>query len=332
MAASSLTFVQNQIIYYGATTLLVLSSIGNACIVLIFSRNRRNPCSMYLIAAAVMNTVILCFNTPTYLYTSTYGDPTANSLIFCKLRFYLANVWGEMSRYFMVFACIDRYALTSGNARVRAFSRPSVALRLIGISIVVWHVVPAHILILLSIMDGRCGAYGPYFIFYSVYNLAFTWLIPCATMITFGYMAYSNIKRLHTRVQPIGNDRGINHTNGILHRRDRDLFIMVLIEAIAFFILAILYPCILAEVSITNYITIHKSPDRLKIEGFIYFIAQFLLSVINAMPFYVYLGASKAFRNDCKKFVSECWRRAKRRTTDVHEMTDRTMPRIQTNI
>jgi hypothetical protein len=275
----------------------------------------------------VMNTVVLCFNTPTYLYTSTYGDPTANSLIFCKLRFYLANVWGEMARYCILCACIDRYALTSGNARVRAFSRPSVAIWVIGIGAVAWHIVPTHMLILLSIMNGRCGAYGPFLIFYSIFDVLFTWFFPCAGMAAFGYMTYSNIKRLHTRVQPIRNDRGINHANGILRRRDRDLFIMVLTEVIAFFTLVTLYPCIVTEVSITNYITINKTPDRLKIEGFITFLSQFLLSVTNAMPFYVYLGASKAFRHDCKKFVTECWRRVKGRNIDVHEMIDQSLAR-----
>jgi hypothetical protein len=330
MATSSLTFVQNQIVYYGTTTLLILGNIGNVCIVLIFSRNRRNACSMYLIAAAVMNIASLSFNIPNYLYNSTYGDPTVNSLIYCKLRFYLANAWGQMSKYFIVFACIDRYVLTSGNARVRAFSRPSVALWAIGIATVVWHIIPVHILILLSIMNGRCGAYGPYFIYYSVYNIVFAWLIPSATMIAFGYMAYSNIKRLHTRVRPIGADRGINHANVTLHRRDRDLFIMVLTEVIGFFILALLYPCITAEVSITNYTTTNKTPDRLKIEGFIAFISQVLLCGTNAMPFYIYFAASKAFRNDCKKFLSEGWRRVERRNATVHEMTHQTLHRVQT--
>jgi hypothetical protein len=128
MSASTLIFVQNQIIYYGFTSLLVLGSLGNTCIVLVFNQHRRNPCSMYLIAGTVMNNFFLSFNVPHYLYSYVYGDPTASSLVYCKLRSYLVGAWGQTARYCIVSACIDRYALTSNKACVRSFSQPSVAL------------------------------------------------------------------------------------------------------------------------------------------------------------------------------------------------------------
>jgi hypothetical protein len=144
---------------YGSTTLLALGNLGNFAIVLISSKNRRNACTMHLIAGAVMNIMSLSFNIAQYLYKGAYGDPTGTLLVYCKLRSYLANVWGQMSRCFIVFACIDRYVLTSPNARTRAANRPSVALWSLGIGTVIWHIIPIHMLILLSIINGRCGAH-----------------------------------------------------------------------------------------------------------------------------------------------------------------------------
>jgi hypothetical protein len=126
-------------------------------------------------------------------------------------------------------------------------------------------------------MNGRCGAYGSYYIFSIIYNLIFIWLIPYAAMGIFGYIAYSNMKQLHARMQPFGNDHGIGRAHTNLHRRDRDLFVMLLTEVIAYIILISLYPCIVAEISVTNYTTTNKSPERLEIEALFFSFRSFLL-------------------------------------------------------
>jgi magnesium-transporting ATPase (P-type) len=141
MSTASLPFVQLQIALYGASILLALGNIGNIVNVLVFGRNRRNPCSMYLTAAAIMNIITLSFNAAQYIYNAKYGDPTGHSIVYCKIRFCLANILGQMSRCFICFACIDRYAMTSANPRVRALSRPSVALWCLGIGTVIWFII-----------------------------------------------------------------------------------------------------------------------------------------------------------------------------------------------
>jgi hypothetical protein len=179
-------------------------------------------------------------------------------------------------------------------------------------------------------MNGRCGAYGSYYIFSIIYNLICIWLIPYAAMGIFGYIAYSNMKQLHARMQPFGNDHGIGRAHTNLHRRDRDLFVMLLTEVIAYIILISLYPCIIAEISVTNYTTTNKSPKRPGIEGFIFFFSQFPIIVTNTMPFYIYFAASKAFRNDCKKILSQYWHRVKTRTTVLQQMTEEAVARART--
>ncbi len=118
MSASALPFLQAQLTYYGATTLLFLGVIGNICIVLIFRTKHRNACSMYLMSAAVMNIISLSFVISQYVYTYAYGDLTVRSLVDCRIRTYLGNVWDQMARYFVVLACIDRYILTRDDIHI----------------------------------------------------------------------------------------------------------------------------------------------------------------------------------------------------------------------
>ena len=61
------------------------------------------------------------------MYIYERGDPTIQFPIFCKLRMYLPHVWGQMGRYFIVLASIDRFAVTNTNVSLRALSRPYIA-------------------------------------------------------------------------------------------------------------------------------------------------------------------------------------------------------------
>jgi hypothetical protein len=259
MSAAVLPFVQAQLTYYGATTVLVLGVIGNAFVVLLFSRKNPNACSMYLICASVMNIMSLTYSIPQNVYTYAYGDLTTRSLVYCRIRNYLGNVWGQMARFFIVLACMDRYVLTSSNANIRALSRPSIARWAIGSVTVIWHILLIHILILFTIENGRCTGTGLYYILYSAYYVFLVWFIPCLGMIIFGYKAYSNLNRSRARVHPVGNNHGARDPQIIIHRRDRDLFVMVLTEIVAYIIMMLFYPGITVEIAITNYLAITKS-------------------------------------------------------------------------
>jgi hypothetical protein len=78
-------------------------------------------------------------------------------------------------------------------------------------------------------------------------------------MIIFGYKAYSNLNGLRARVHPVGNNYGVRDPQIIIHRRDRDLFVMVLTEIVAYIIMMLFYPGITVEIAITNYLAITKS-------------------------------------------------------------------------
>jgi len=230
------------------------------------------------------------------IYTSNYGDPTSQSLIFCKLRQFLLHVVGQISRYSIVLACIDRFAVTSLRAGLRTLSQPAKARNLMIIISIILFLCAIHILIFTTIKNGRCGQFPPYYNYYLAYTILFTSTIPPLTMAIFGYLFYRNLKLSHGRMQSIVNTTNHSRHNLSMQRRDQELLIMVSAEVFVYVITMSIYPIIVSEVVITNNMNIKKSADYLAIENFIIFISYFSGFINNAAPFYIYLIASTTFR------------------------------------
>ena len=325
-SSPSLLFLQIQLTRYGMTSILILGNIGNIFVACLFAKHHKNACSMYLLGSMTMNNIFLLSNIPLQVYITNYGDPTLSSLIFCKLRYYLPNVWGQMARYFLVLACMDRFAMTSANVHLRAFSRPSTARRLMSITTIFCHLIAIHLPIMITVSNGRCGPTGPYYPVYTFYLFIFFNLIPPVAMAIFGSLAYLNMKRIRSRVRPAGNIAVVaSRRHGRIQRYDRELLSMLLAEVIVYTTTTLLYPFILLETSITNIMSIDKSLQQMQIETFILFIASFLVTLNHAAPFYIYFLSSQAFRRDIKQLANKSWRFITRRIdVTVTQVTGRT--------
>ncbi|CAF1145530.1 unnamed protein product [Adineta steineri] len=304
MSLTILPFIQTQITRYGMSTLMVLGNIGNIFTVIIFYQRRKNSCAMYLLCAAILHSATLTFNGVVNVYTLDYGDPTARSLFLCKFRLYVTHIWNQSGRYLTVLACIDRYMWTKDDARTRFMNRSSTSHYLAAIMFLFWHIFPIHIAVLVTISDGRCGPFGVYYVIYQVYSAVFLGLLPPILMSIFGFLAYRNMKKLHLRVRPVGNNGDDNNRR---HRRDRDLLLMVLTEVVVYVLTAIPYPFVLLEVAVTNYMGVTKSVERVEIENFLNLTTLTLVFVTCGSPFYTYFVVSKAFRKDCKTLFTK-WR------------------------
>ena len=113
--SSLLPFLQTQLTRYGLTSILILVNIGNIFVAVLFGKHLKN-----------------------------HGDPTLSSPISYKFRYYRPNVWGQMAKYFLVLASIDRFAMTSANVHLRAFSRPTTARYLVSAITVFCHLVASE--------------------------------------------------------------------------------------------------------------------------------------------------------------------------------------------
>ncbi|CAF1264792.1 unnamed protein product [Adineta steineri] len=297
MSTALLPVIQTQLVRFGTTVILFLGCFGNGYVVFLFIRHRKNACAMFLLSAAVMNIIYLVFSIPLTVYTYEYGDPSLYSMSLCKLRYYLFHVWGQMSRYFILLACIDRFALTHMNANMRALSQPHIARRWIVITTIFWHLFALHIVIMTTVKNGRCGYFDLYSTLNSIYVLIFVCLLPPVGMGIFGYLALLNMKRLHNRVQTTGTA----NASIVIHRQDRNLLVMVLAEVLIYVVTMSLYPAIILELAVTNPMATSKSLQQVQIENFILFIAQILIYINTSAPFYIYLTVSKTFRKDFKE-------------------------------
>ncbi|CAF1228526.1 unnamed protein product [Adineta steineri] len=297
MAVTILPLIQAQITLYGMSTLMILGNIGNIIFIILFYRRRQNSCAMYLLCAAIVQSATLTFNSVINLYGLNYSDPTVHSLFLCKFRAYITHIWNQTGRYLTVLACIDRYIWTANNAHGRLINRPSTSRCFTIILFLFWHIFSIHIAVLVTITNGICSSFGVYYVIYQVYAATFLGLLPPILMSIFGFLAYHNMKKLHLRVRPIGNN---GDDSIITHRRDRDLLLMVLTEVVIYVVTAIPYPFIVLEVAVTNYIGVIKSSQRIEIENFLNSIALTLFSITYGSRFYTYFAVSKAFRKDSK--------------------------------
>lgn len=122
-------------------------------------------------------------------------------------------------------------------------------------------------------------------------------------MIVFGYLAYRNMRQLHARIQPaVSSTTGTRNTI-VIHRKDRDLLVMVLVETIVYVITMSLYPFILLEISITTYLGISKSILYIQIESFVSTWASILIYINSGIAFYLYCFVSKTFRKEFIEIV-----------------------------
>jgi hypothetical protein len=159
MSSSTLVAIQTQLNLYSYPIFMILGSIGNAFILIIFSGHRQNACSIYLITSTIINILYLLASGFFEIF-AVYDDGTIRVLILCKISTYMPNVMGQVTKTMLVLACIDRYLITNNQALFRAFSTPKRAKYVIVFSIIFWLIAASHSPIMTIIVNGQCTRTG----------------------------------------------------------------------------------------------------------------------------------------------------------------------------
>ncbi|CAF3557167.1 unnamed protein product [Rotaria sp. Silwood1] len=92
---------------------LVLGTIGVILNIIIFTRRSLviNSCIHYLLANTVANFIVLYWVVITRIMSDGYKiDPSITSDVFCKMKYFLTYVSRTLSTWFLLLACIDRWA------------------------------------------------------------------------------------------------------------------------------------------------------------------------------------------------------------------------------
>ena len=221
---ASLDVIRTNTIRYGFPILLSLGNFGNLFCIVIFSQKqyRSNSCSLYLLSAAVFSFVGVNWGLgPQINAIYRPPDPFNISLTLCRIRGYILQSSMVLYRTMIVLSCADRFALCSMRPAIRAFSRPKVALKMIGSTTLFWLLASIHLLIFEDIQNGVCSVFGLYGLIFSIYQIAFLGLIAPILMIVFAYFVLKNLKQSRIRIHPIQDT--ILPIRRILRQRDRDL-------------------------------------------------------------------------------------------------------------
>ncbi|CAF1023007.1 unnamed protein product [Adineta steineri] len=288
--------------------LLVIGVFGNIlnCLVFLRKRLRSNPCSILFAAASLANIIVMIyFIIPTI--NSLYNTPLENSnLIYCKLRLYIRNALLVISRAYLSLACVACYAQSSRNARIRELCRTKIVIRIILIVPIIWFIIPLHIPLTTTILNGKCSMWaGAAALYHSIYICFVAAILPTSIMIIFSLLAFKNLQQMKRNVRPISIPTEEKHTQNTekirTQQRDRQLSKMLFVQIVVYMCFTIAYPLNTLYNAIVLIIGGSKTTQRTAIENFVLFMtSSFLLNFYSAASFFVFLTSS-AFRKELRQ-------------------------------
>ncbi|CAF5169108.1 unnamed protein product, partial [Rotaria sp. Silwood1] len=118
-----------------------------------------------------------------------------------KLRGYIFQICLMLSRWFIAFACVDRYALTSDKINLRNFAKPKLAYRIIVIIIIFWSIICSHRLIFYEIRGKFCGIINNMAaaLYHSLYVIIGGGICPAMIMIICAWFIRRNLAHKHKK-------------------------------------------------------------------------------------------------------------------------------------
>ena len=204
-----LDIIRDILTRYILAILMILGIFGSLLNLIVFCQQkfRRNSCSVYFIAISVYNLLIILLSvTPVLLSSYLRYNLASYSLVYCKARSYMNHALLMLSRSTMAVACIDRFASCSPDFHIRHLNQRRLAIKLMIIMIVIWLILPSHILLFVGIkMPQRsCVGSGIYLLIYSIYT-AIVASIPLIIMIVLLCLIIRNLQLIRTRIHVISN-------------------------------------------------------------------------------------------------------------------------------
>jgi len=197
-------------------------------------------------------------------------------------------------------ACLDRYALSSTNARLRHFASVYVARRVVAVVVLIWIVFPVPLLFLYDLRAGSCIiVYGFAAALYNaIFTISNTYAIPISIMVTCSLFIRRNLAKKRERRQLIiGQQQRTNNTEYLQRKRDQQALVMLFAQIFVFITLTTPWMIF----SIYNAISLNvpnKSADRLAIERFLINLVGALILLFPTASFYLYTLTSSMFRKE----------------------------------
>lgn len=206
MDITQFQYVTKQINIYVGLFILILGVLGDTLNIFVFANVKttfaRNPCTIFLLATAIIDLFCLLFGLQTKILASGFGiDPTTSSIGFCKFRNFFIYTVPLISITFTCVATVVQFFNTSRHARFRQ----KINLRLVQwcllITTLCWTCHGLLYLILYSIYVSTatnmptCTTVNVIMSQYTAWITYNVWpfIVPVLILSVFGYLTYRNI-------------------------------------------------------------------------------------------------------------------------------------------
>lgn len=247
-------------------------------------------------AASTDHLVTLLVGIIPVMHQLNFPDPQTGSIVFCKLRGYIFQISLMLSRWFIAFACVDRYASSSEEVRLRNLAQPRIAYRAIVVIIVFWSIICSHRLIFYDIQGTLCGILNNTgaAIYHSAYVIIGGGVLPTIIMIIGAILVRKNlIHKAESHVRKRSERRTFS---------DQQILRLLSIQIVSYVIFTMPQLINLTFNAVSNTIP-NRSIERLKIESFVFFMAELMLYLFPVTTFYMYTLTSRTFRKELIKII-----------------------------
>ncbi|CAF1416915.1 unnamed protein product [Rotaria sordida] len=291
---SSLANASQQITLYLGQSILIFGIIGGTLNLIVFlslKTFRQSSCAFYLIIMSCVNIGQLVTGCLSRIMIVGYNiDWTQTSLFYCKSRWFFFQTFTLTSYACMCFAIIDQYLATSTYRRWQHWNNIKLAYCLCTVSFIftILHGFPSIIYFNFTNLPTTnkliCTITNSVYQRYRTYgfNVFLAGALPVFTTVLFGSLAYRNVKHLASRTVPL-----------VRRELDRQLTSMVLVQVVYISIAVVPYTTVIIIISnldLQNKPILAAELQLAECLGAIIYYSYF------AAPFYIYICASKRFR------------------------------------
>ena len=224
------------------------------------------------------------------------------------------NACLQMSRYLILMACIDRYALCSRNARLRKFCHVRIARRyVIPWIILLWLIIPLHVPIYSTVINQSCVMVGLAAVYNTFYGIIMIGTIPPVLMFIFTMLIFRNLKLRQRRrqIQPffiVSNLRAISQ-NRRMKVKDQQILAMLVILVLAYVISSTPYTTIRLYLVLKSKINAQTLIENNPTTTFVLFVTDILRFVCPFTSFYLFISVSHLYRKEMRSMFCEICRR-----------------------
>ncbi|CAF1181713.1 unnamed protein product [Rotaria sordida] len=292
-----LTAARIGIQHIGQPILFTLGMIGCTLNIAIFLRPsmRINSCAIYFHASSWANLFCLTWGLFVSMLASfTNNNPLTYNSAYCKIRYYILTGSQLASRACVVLACLDRFLLCSQSAQQRLFCRPSVAIKVMLITIVGCACLSIYVLIVYDSFpqQRQCNvssATGR--IIDTTVLFLFNFGTPALLMSTLSGMIIWRLKQ---------NAKRIGRQKVHVRKRDLQLSTMLIGQVVLYITTALPFVSNFVYLTVTQYVpSSSKSSYRIAAESLaITTTGSFGTFIFNALTFYVYTLTAPSFRRE----------------------------------